>query len=383
MGNLPLTIFMVLAVLILCFYVGDKVATRREIKAKLEHLRKKYPDGYKSERISFLQHEEHRILLLDLTYCATEEAVDSIQKYKDLISTQRANSVLTIIDLTDGQFSLEAVEQLKLVISQNRPYVARAAFVGVASLPREEKYPLWHASVGLPEFYTRDDAIDFVEHDDEYLIYHQEHKPETLTKDGSYNWALLWELLARLLRYPDDQYWTTVQRCLPFFTYARTRKARLMTSFADDIKDLSLEELQRLYTEAFNLNPACSLELGRQLHLEDRKRWDMISWIEYRVSRLEFKLQADMIAWMDYSIGRLEFKLPPSIQNRTTPILYRPLDHISVGLMLMTVVGGATGEDIRDAWLYPAMQNLMVAMKGSKSPFEKLVKVVAITVTPG
>jgi len=49
----------------------------------------------------------------------------------------------------------------------------------------------------------------------------------------------------------------------------------------------------------------------------------------------------------------------------------------------MTVVGGATGEDIRDAWLYPAMQNLMVAMKGSKSPFEKLVKVVAITVTPG
>src|SRR5215469_10146418 len=88
MGNLPLTIFVVLAVLILSFYVGDKVATRREIKAKLEHLRKKYPDGYKSERISFLQHEEHRILLLDLTYCATEEAVDSIQKYKDLISTQ-------------------------------------------------------------------------------------------------------------------------------------------------------------------------------------------------------------------------------------------------------------------------------------------------------
>src|SRR5262249_39974431 len=95
-----------------------------------------------------------------------------------------------------------------------------------------------------------------------------EYKPGTLRKDGSYNWSLLSELLARLLRYPDDQYWITVQRCLPFFTYARTRKARLMTNFADEIRDLSLEQLQSLYREAFNLNPACSLELSRQLHLE-------------------------------------------------------------------------------------------------------------------
>ncbi len=357
MVNLTLTIIVVLAVLALWSYLGARRATRKEVQARLESLREKYPDGYKLERISFLQHEDHRILLLDLTYGATEEAVESMQRYRDLISTQRASSVLTIIDLTDGQFGLEAIEQMKLVILQNRPYVARAALVGAASLPPEEKNPLLHPSLP-PNFSTMDDAIDFVEHEDEYLIYHPvEYKPGALIKDGSYNWALLWELLAHLLRYPDDQYWITVQRCLPFFTYARTRNARLMTSFADDIRDLSLEQLQSLYTESFNLNPACSLELGRQLHLEGRKHADMIAWIEGKVGRLE-------------------------IQTRATPLLYLPPDHISVALMLMTVAD-SSWEDIRDGWLFPAMQNLVAAMKGSKSPFKKLVKVIAQVVTPG
>ena len=198
MGNLPLTIFMVLAVLILSFYVGTKLAIRGVIKARLEDVRKKYPDGYKSERISFLQHEGHRILLLDLNYCATEEAIESMKRYRHLVSAQSPNSLLTVIDVTDGQFSLEAVEQLKLVILQNRPYVARAAFVGVyrtsdhripASLPRKKNRPFLHTSVGLPNFDTRDDAIDFVEHDDEYGIYHREYTKRRfrrLSKSGPY-----------------------------------------------------------------------------------------------------------------------------------------------------------------------------------------------------
>ena len=373
MGNLPLTIFMVLAVLILSFYVGTKLAIRGVIKARLEDVRKKYPDGYKSERISFLQHEGHRILLLDLTYCATEEAIESMKRYRHLVSAQSPNSLLTVIDVTDGQFSLEAVEQLKLVILQNRPYVARAAFVGVyrtsdhripASLPRKKNRPFLHTSVGLPNFDTRDDAIDFVEHDDEYGIYHREYKPGTLTKDGNYNWALLWELLARLLTYPDDQYWTTVQRCLPFFTYARTRAARLMTSFADDIKDLSLEQLQSLYIEAFNRNPAWSLELGRLLHLDDRKRADMISWIEARTGQIPSSRAA-----------------PICQQTATHPWwkLHVPYDHISVALLLMTVPRSSYWDEISSRWVLPAMENLAIAMKDSKSPFEKLVKVVAIT----
>lgn len=362
MGNLTLTIVAVLIVLALWFYLGARRATRREVQATLESLRRKYPDGYKSERISFVEHEGHRILLLDLTFCATEEAVKSVQKYRDLVSTQRANSVLSIIDLTDGQFGLEAIDQMKLVISQNRSYVARVALVGAASLTPEAKYWLPPYSSLPPNFSTRDDAIDFVEHDDEYLVHPPvEYKPGTLTKDGRYNWALLWELLARLLRYPDDQYWITVQRCLPFFTYARTRKARLMTNFADEIRDLSLEQLQSLYREAFNLNPACSLELSKQLHLEGRQRADMIEWIERRVGRLE----------IEYSL---------SIHSRAVPILYSPPDHISVALMLMTVTNW---EEIRDGWLYPAMQNLVAAMKGSKSPFEKLAKVISLVVTPG
>lgn len=134
-----------------------------------------------------------------------------------------------------------------------------------------------------------------------------------------------------------------------------------MTNFADEIRDLSLEQLQTLYRQAFNLNPACSLELSKQLHLEGRQRADMIEWIERRV-------------------GRLEIEPSLSIQSRATHILHWPPDHISVALMLMTVTNW---EEIRDGWLFPAMQNLVAAMKGSRNPFAKVVKVIALVVTPG
>jgi len=82
-----------------------------------------------------------------------------------------------------------------------------------------------------------------------------------------------------------------------------------------------------------------------------------------------------MIKWIEREVGRLEVE-----HDLPIPISYSPLDHISVALMLMTFTHWA---EIRDGWLFPAMQNLVAAMKGSTNPFVKLVRVVAIVVTPG
>jgi nitrate reductase molybdenum cofactor assembly chaperone NarJ/NarW len=324
--------------------------------ARSKSLQEKYPGGYRQPRVSFFDHESHQILLLDLTYCTPQEVVQGLQEFQEIVSNQPAYSILTIIDLTDGRFTPEAIEQMKRVISESRRYLVRVAFMGLSTLPRKDRSPILKFFVSrYPFFGNKDDALDFVLHDDQYpLCYPVEFKPGTLTAGGSYNWALLYELFSRLLRYPDDEYWTTTERCLAFFAHARTKKLRLLTAFSDEIRNLSTEQLQTLYTETFGLNPSCSLEISSQLRGTVERR--------------------ELIGWMECQLRELGVSLP-------TPSL--PPDHISTGLLLLGRLHSAMSEDFARGSLSPAIENLIRALKGRNNPFERLLTVVILALDPG
>jgi nitrate reductase delta subunit len=48
--------------------------------------------------------------------------------------------------------------------------------------------------------------------------------------------------------------------------------ARLVREFNDRVQDLTIEDLQELYTRTFDLNPVCALEVGWQLYGDEYTR---------------------------------------------------------------------------------------------------------------
>src|SRR5262252_6535354 len=115
----------VMGALVCLFWLRGRLAERERLRATQE----KYLDGYCKPRVGFFDHEGHQILLLDLTYCTPQEAIQSLQEFKRTLFNQPAYSILTtltIIDLTDGRFTPESIEEMKLVITESRRYLARA-----------------------------------------------------------------------------------------------------------------------------------------------------------------------------------------------------------------------------------------------------------------
>jgi hypothetical protein len=69
-----------------------------------------------------------------MTNCVSEEAVLIASEVQRVVTTQPRNSVLTLSDLTSGEFRRDAITRMKEIAVFDRPYVRRAAIVSAESL---------------------------------------------------------------------------------------------------------------------------------------------------------------------------------------------------------------------------------------------------------
>ena len=80
------------------------------------------------------------------------------------------------------------------------------------------------------------------------------------------------EALAGLLRYPDGGYRERVEGCAAALEGLSAEAAARMGAFAGEVAGLNREELEELYTGTFDLDPACTLDLGWHLYGEAYER---------------------------------------------------------------------------------------------------------------
>ena len=74
------------------------------------------------------------IFELHFSYEVVEEAVPLIEECARQIRQRPENSVLTITIVDAGKFNSELVEKLKGLTQGNRPYVRKAAVVGITGI---------------------------------------------------------------------------------------------------------------------------------------------------------------------------------------------------------------------------------------------------------
>jgi nitrate reductase delta subunit len=82
----------------------------------------------------------------------------------------------------------------------------------------------------------------------------------------------LYSPLARLFEYPDADYAVRARECLGAMRGQHREAAALCERFHAGICGLNTGELQELYTQTFDLNPTCALEVGWHLYGEDYHR---------------------------------------------------------------------------------------------------------------
>lgn len=121
------------------------------------------PSPLGSDRIRFISHKGHAILLVDLSHCNPAEVAKMSRLVPAFVTAQPLGSVLLLADFTAATLDRNALTTLKEGTVFDRPYLQRSAWVGIDSIPKVFYENLKSFSRrDLPAFKTREEALDWL-----------------------------------------------------------------------------------------------------------------------------------------------------------------------------------------------------------------------------
>ena len=88
------------------------------------------------DRVRTLDHQGHKIVLIDATNCAAKQAAQVLVAGRALVATHAPGSALTLTDVTGAVFDDAATAEAKRNAELNAPFVRAAALVGVTGLKK-------------------------------------------------------------------------------------------------------------------------------------------------------------------------------------------------------------------------------------------------------
>lgn len=117
------------------------------------------------DRVRFIEHRGHRVLLLDYSNLNDEQQMlEMIEERVELVSKEAPDSVLTLADVTGAQVTRTAMQRIKEANVIEKPFVRRAALVGAESLlPKGALESVGtFAAKNWGQFATREEALDWL-----------------------------------------------------------------------------------------------------------------------------------------------------------------------------------------------------------------------------
>lgn len=152
--------------------------------------------------------------------------------------------------------------------------------------------------------------------------------------------------LAALLNYPEAGYCDAAELCRRALAENHPEASRRLASFLEAVRGLATEQLQELFTQTFDLNPVCVLEVGWQLYGDEYKRGEFLVKMRQNLRRHE---------------------LP---QSTELP------DHLTRVLPLLSRLAPEEAEPFARDFVAPAVRKMLAGLEGKKNPFEDLLKAV-------
>jgi nitrate reductase delta subunit len=157
----------------------------------------------------------------------------------------------------------------------------------------------------------------------------------------------LYERLADLLEYPGDGWGAQLDLCGRQVEAEWPALAPALTEFCRLIEGAKLVELQERYTQSFDLNPVCALEIGYHLFGENYKRGLFLANLHQTESA--------------YELGQ-QNQLPDYL-----PVLLRLLVKLDDAELKRALVAEC---------LLPAIEKMLGALRQTDNPYGHLIEAV-------
>lgn len=120
-------------------------------------------DDEVKERLSFVKHKEKAIFLIDFSDCKIKEMLLLLDQVRAAVAQHEKGSVLTLADFTGAEVDKKVATRIKEVLTLDRPYVKKSAWVGTEDLPHVfyENFKSF-SQREFPTFKSREEAMDWL-----------------------------------------------------------------------------------------------------------------------------------------------------------------------------------------------------------------------------
>ena len=120
-------------------------------------------DDEVNNRLRFLNHKGHPIFLIDFSDCQGKDMMALLDQVRAEISRHEPGTVLTLADFSRAKIDKDVATKIKEVLTLDRPYVKKSAWVGTDSLPHVfyENFKSFSRR-DFPTFDTWEEAMDWL-----------------------------------------------------------------------------------------------------------------------------------------------------------------------------------------------------------------------------
>ena len=114
-------------------------------------------------RLRFVHHKGQTIFLIDFSHCQGQDLILLLDQVRADISKHAPGSVLTLADFSGAKVDKTVATKIKEVLTLDRPYVKKSAWVGTDSLPHVfyDNFKTFSRR-DFPTFETREEAMDWL-----------------------------------------------------------------------------------------------------------------------------------------------------------------------------------------------------------------------------
>ena len=115
------------------------------------------------DRIHFVKHEGKQILLVDASQVSAQQMLLLLEYVQVLVAKHARESLLILTDLTGAKIDRTVATRIKEVLTLDRPFVKKTAWVGADNIPHalmESFHTFSQREIVL--FKTREEAMNWL-----------------------------------------------------------------------------------------------------------------------------------------------------------------------------------------------------------------------------
>jgi len=117
----------------------------------------------RKDPLRFIEHKGKRILLFDFSHADAHEMQLLLEQVRMFVAQQGRESLVTLADYTGATVDHAVAIKLKEVLTLDRPFVKKTAWVGTESIPHAFMENFQNFSQReIATFKTREEAMDFL-----------------------------------------------------------------------------------------------------------------------------------------------------------------------------------------------------------------------------